>query len=150
MLKSKLDYEEQQDLLIHRGYTDAEVREILDEATRLEAAAAGRTDSEMLLQSAEEAGISREFVEEAMRRWAARRQQQAFRTDSQGNRRRLFPWWGAIRLAVFIVPLLGLIFIDPLSFAVWFLSVMGFSVLVQVMITRAHRSWDGLPHKRPD
>jgi hypothetical protein len=114
MFKSELNHEEQHELLFRQGYTDAEVKEILDEAARLQAAAADRTDSEMLLQSAEEAGISREFVEEAMRRLAARRKQQALQQRSQetlGQAGKL-KWAvvGSLLVAAFFVALLVVVF----------------------------------------
>jgi len=55
------------------GYTDEEAREIVRRATRLQAGAGSRMSRQALEESAAEAGISREWIEEAARQVQAGR-----------------------------------------------------------------------------
>jgi len=63
-------------IYVRQGHTDEEVAEILDLAARLQVEASSKTDYEILVQSAEEAGIHRDFVEQAMHQIATRWEQE--------------------------------------------------------------------------
>ena len=99
MLQSDLEIKKQHDYLFRQGYTDEEVAGILDQAARLQMDASSRTDPEILVQSAEEAGIRREFVEKAMRQMGTRREQER-RSQHRSDT-------GRPRLAALVLALLG-------------------------------------------